>query len=65
MNQGAPLDYSEAPLVTAQDYEARAQALLAAGEGYTHLVVYADKEHFSNLEYLTGYDPGMRSACTC
>ena len=23
----------------------------------THLVVYADREHFANMAYLTGFDP--------
>lgn len=30
---------------------------MEAGPAFTQLMVYADKEHFSNLEYLTGYDP--------
>ena len=26
-------------------------------QGLTHLLVYADREHFANLAYLTGFDP--------
>ena len=28
----------------------------------THLVVYADREHFANLAYLTGFDPRFEEA---
>jgi len=52
-----PLDYAEAPVIGPSIYQARTAALLEAGAQYSHLVIYADKEHFSNLEYLTGYDP--------
>jgi hypothetical protein len=40
-------------------YEARLAAAVAAGvaSGLDALVVYADREHFANLSYLTGYDP--------
>lgn len=39
----------------------------AAGEamerrGLSHLVVYADREHFANLAYLTGFDPRYEEA---
>jgi len=30
--------------------------------GLTHLIVYGDREHFSNLFYLTGYDPRFEEA---
>lgn len=54
-----PVDYQEMPVFTTEDYQARVKALLElAGEkGYTHLVVYGDREHFSNVHFLTGYDP--------
>lgn len=57
LNGGEALDYGEAPVITPAMYEARIAALLKAGSAYTHLVIYADREHFSNLEYVTGYDP--------
>ena len=33
-----------------------------ATERYTHLVVYADREHSANLSYLTGFDPRFEEA---
>lgn len=57
LNGGEALDYNEAPVITPAMYEARIARLLEAGSAYTHLVIYADREHFSNLEYVTGYDP--------
>ncbi|MDX2270171.1 MAG: hypothetical protein NW208_18870 [Bryobacter sp.] len=30
--------------------------------GYSHLVVYADREHFANLAWLTGFDPRFEEA---
>ena len=47
------------PAVPVATYRARlAAAAAAAGEaGLDALVVYADREHFANLSYLTGYDP--------
>ncbi len=57
MNEGIPLTYENAPEITGEDYEERIKRLLEAGGRYSHLLIYADKEHFSNLEYVTGYDP--------
>lgn len=57
LNEDIELDYSEAPEISPQMYENRIKALLEAGREFTHLVIYADREHFSNLEYITGYDP--------
>jgi hypothetical protein len=34
----------------------------ARARGLTHVVVYADREHFANLAYLTGYDPRFEEA---
>ena len=52
----APVDLSE--------YEARLEATRAAMEraGYTHLIVYGDREHFANLTYLTNFDPRFEEA---
>jgi hypothetical protein len=49
----------EQPSIPAATYQARiALAAAAAAEaGLEALVVYADREHFANLSYLTGYDP--------
>ena len=57
VNDGVPLSYANAPVITAQEYEQRISALLEHGAAYSHLIGYADKEHFSNLDYLIGYDP--------
>lgn len=51
------------PQIGAEDYKKRMQALWEkASDYYTHLIVYADREHFSNMEYLTGYDPRFEEA---
>jgi Creatinase/Prolidase N-terminal domain len=52
------------PSVPAATYRARlAQAAAAAADaGLDALVVYADREHFANLSYLTGYDPRFEEA---
>ena len=49
----------EQPSVPVATYEARLGAARAAAAeaGLDALVVYADREHFANLSYLTGYDP--------
>ena len=57
VNAREELDFGEAPVITSAMYEARLAALLDAGKAFSHLVMYADREHFSNLEYVTGYDP--------
>lgn len=40
------------------DYEARIARLVARiqEKGFTHMVIYGDREHFSNVEYFTRYD---------
>jgi hypothetical protein len=50
---------TEQPTVPAATYPVRLDAAVAAaaGAGLDALVVYADREHFANLSYLTGYDP--------
>ena len=47
------------PSIPVSAYSARLEAAGAAGvaAGLDALVVYADREHFANLSYLTGYDP--------
>lgn len=57
MNENVPLSYENAPVITKEDYELRIEKLLSAASHYSHLLIYADKEHFSNMEYITGYDP--------
>src|SRR5271154_3020493 len=45
--------------VELSELEGRIKALRAgmAAQGLTHLVVYADREHFANMAYLTNFDP--------
>jgi hypothetical protein len=47
------------PGVPPETYEARIAETRrwAADAGYDALLVYADREHFANLAYLTRYDP--------
>lgn len=52
------------PIIPAATYEARITAARrrAADAGYDVLIVYADREHFANLAYLTGFDPRFEEA---
>lgn len=54
-----PIVESEIPVITKEDYEERIERLwkMPRAEGYTAIVVYGDREHFSNIFYFTGYDP--------
>lgn len=54
-----PIDYSEVPEFTKEDYLSRIDALWALEQArqYSAIIVYGDREHFSNIHYLTGYDP--------
>jgi hypothetical protein len=55
---------TEQPSVPAETYLARIAAAerATAEAGLDALVVYADREHFANLSYLTGYDPRFEEA---
>jgi hypothetical protein len=52
------------PVIPAETYTARIAAARdrAAAAGYDVLLVYADREHFANLAYLTGFDPRFEEA---
>ena len=52
----------EMPELTGEDYLRRVRRAQAGMQRYTHLVVYADREHFSNIEYFTGFDPRFEEA---
>ncbi len=53
-----PLDESNLPVIDRDDYNKRIHALFKLANGkYSHFIIYADREHFSNVEYFTGYDP--------
>jgi len=52
------INFGEAPVFNASDYEKRIAKLFElAGNKYSHIIIYGDREHFSNVEYLTGFDP--------
>jgi hypothetical protein len=55
---------AEQPSVPAETYLQRIAATehAAAEAGLDALIVYADREHFANLCYLTGYDPRFEEA---
>ena len=55
----APIDYSSIPDTTAADYQNRIDRLwhMPEAKDYACLIIYADREHFSNMHYFTGYDP--------
>ena len=52
------------PVVPSSRYRERLAALRARADdrGYSHLVVYADREHSANLAFLTGFDPRFEEA---
>ena len=59
-----PVNYSEIPVIEKSDYEKRFQYLrqLMDANSYSHLIIYGDREHFSNLHYMTGLDPRFEEA---
>src|SRR5947199_4603998 len=52
------------PAIPAATYEARIVSARqrASDAGYDVLMVYADREHFANMAYLTGFDPRFEEA---
>ena len=58
------VDYGSAPLLNETVYQSRMKSLLelALSQGYTHLIVYGDREHYSNIHFLTGFDPRFEEA---
>lgn len=59
-----PIVCSEVPEITGEDYLERIDHLwkMSQADKYTHIVVYGDREHFSNMFYFTGYDPRFEEA---
>ena len=59
-----PVNYSEIPVIEKSDYEKRFHYLrqLMDANSYSHLIIYGDREHFSNLHYMTGLDPRFEEA---
>ena len=61
-NQNVEASARELPVLTLEDYQARLAAARKNMGNLTHLLVYADREHFSNIEYFTGFDPRFEEA---
>ena len=59
-----PMVPTEVPVVARSVYGSRIQRALGALQerGLSHLVVYADREHFANMHFLIGYDPRFEEA---
>jgi hypothetical protein len=47
------IDYSSLPILDEKDYQFRIKSLLqlASSQGYTHLIIYGDREHYSNIHF--------------
>src|ERR1700749_2647280 len=58
---GIPETCPEIPKAVYADRFARFRKRLGDA-GFTAAVVYADREHFANLSYLTGFDPRFEEA---
>jgi hypothetical protein len=51
----------DTPVVPSEEYDRRLSALLEAS-GMDWVLVYADREHYGNLVYLTNFDPRFEEA---
>ena len=60
-----PINYEEVPEFTKEDYEERIGKVnrICEERGYTHLIVYGDREHFSNIHYLSVWIQDLRKLC--
>ncbi len=61
-NQNVEVSSRELPVLALEDYQQRLAAARQSMGSLTHLVVYADREHFSNIEYFAGFDPRFEEA---
>jgi len=59
-----PIDYEEIPEYTKQDFETRISKLMeiAKQKKYSTVIIYADREHFWNIAYFTGFDVRFEEA---
>ncbi len=59
-----PMVPAEVPVIPKSIYENRIKRAVGVLEerGLSHLVVYADREHFANMHSLIGYDPRFEEA---
>ena len=53
-----PYAYEEVPQLEAEDFNKRIESAwnMPQTEGLDFLVIYGDREHFSNIHYFCGYD---------
>ncbi|MCE5196650.1 MAG: hypothetical protein LLG09_05930 [Negativicutes bacterium] len=56
--------FTALPQLQTEDYLSRLSLLQERMQsaGLTHLLVYADREHFANMDYLIGHDPRFEEA---
>jgi len=59
-----PIDYNEVPGYSKQDFETRIDNLMkmAREKKYSSVVIYADREHHTNISYFTGFDVRFEEA---
>ncbi|MEG1514483.1 MAG: winged helix-turn-helix domain-containing protein, partial [Clostridia bacterium] len=59
-----PIDHSEVPAPDAQEFKSRISRLWAMKEAekYSAIIIYGDREHFSNMHYFTDLDPRFEEA---
>ncbi|TRO53392.1 M24 family metallopeptidase [Candidatus Bathyarchaeota archaeon] len=50
------------PKIPAEVYLDRLERLRKKSKSYTHILVYGDREHSANIQYLSGYDPRFEEA---
>lgn len=57
-NEPIPINPEELPVLGRQDYEARISNLFAMPQAaeYDTIIIYGDREHYSNVHYFTDYD---------
>ena len=53
-----PIQYDDFPAFTKEDYQERIEHLwkMEQAQNYDFIIIYGDREHFSNVDYFTGYD---------
>lgn len=53
-----PIQYDDFPGFTKEDYQERIERLwkMEQAQNYDFIIIYGDREHFSNVDYFTGYD---------
>lgn len=61
-NLGNELIIRDMPELNVADYLNRIKRVRGMMNSYTHLIIYGDREHFSNIEFFTGFDPRFEEA---